>query len=255
MRVAISTVSWKNEDTYLTFKMFKALGFEIVEFNLTPILLYVEKPYNVLKSANDSGLRIEVVDGGWCDFFVRDTSYPVVYKNVQEQIEACRALGASKLRLFFGECPYEYLTKEARKRAADRIRQIGCENPGILFLFENHTSKAAGNFPHLVRNLLMEIDRPNVKACLDVGNYKLEHYDVNHIAEIFGGSELIKHVHVKASPRRFGSLGPPDELELIKFLKDIKYDGVITVESEESNTPMVACMRTKDIVERLINES
>ena len=122
-------------------------------------------------------------------------------------------------------------TQRAHATIVRNIRHAADTYPDIFFIFENHDG--ASSHPHVCREVIESVGRPNVRLNFDPINF--EHRGVNSLEAARELLPLIAHVHLKGYEGgqfcEFG-VGDVDLMPALRLLIDGGYRGAFTVEYE-----------------------
>jgi len=231
LAVIPSTTSHKREPLLPTLEVFARLGLKDLDLNLSHLVERGNTVDETRAALAANGQKVWVVSGGWCDFFDREPRSEETVASVERQIQMARAFGVTTMRLFFGRLPYEQYSPKTRATIVGNISQLGRNHPEMHFIFENHD--AASSYPHVCREIIEDVDLPNVRLNFDPINF--EHRGVNSAEAVKELRGLISHVHLKGYERgrfcEFGS-GDVDLVPVIEALVADGYRGAFTVEYE-----------------------
>jgi len=160
---------------------------------------------------------------------------------IRRGIDACGELGIDQLFSHGGQ--HNNSGEEALTRYVDGLQQAAdlAAEAGLTFSIEN-----AGSLCHTdaeLRRCVDSVDRPNMKATFDGGNFILAGCDPHKAAETLAGK--VCHVHVKSfvpdpekQPRPFRYCptgeGSPDYRRIRDTLRNAGFDGCMSFEPEGS---------------------
>ena len=230
-RVLASTTSHKREPLLPTLDLFSRLDLRHLDLNLHHILECDTPVASIAGALAAGGLRVHVASGGWCDFFHRAPQIDETFTSVSRQVGIVRELGVSQLRLFFGRLKYEDYSARLREIVCDNLRRLSDQHPGVVFMFENHDG--ASLRPEVCREILEQVDRPNIRMNFDPINF--ERAGVNAMAALEIVRPFVGHVHLKGLERgeycEFG-VGDVDLTPVLRSLTGRGYRGAFTVEYE-----------------------
>lgn len=230
-RVLASTTSHKREALLPTLEVFSRLGLRDIDLNLHHILEEGVEVEDVTSLAAARDLRIWVVSGGWCDFFKDGLEADETDRSVARQVDIAGQLGAAQLRLFFGRLKHEDYSPRALETACRNLWRLSELHPDMLFNFENHDG--ASLHPEVCREILHQVDRPNIRMNFDPINFERVHVNCMTALELV--RRFIGHVHLKGLERgefcEFGA-GDVDLLPVLRSLESSGYRGGFTVEYE-----------------------
>src|SRR2546423_3562990 len=226
-----STTSHKREPLVPTLEVFARLGLKHLDLNLNHMVERGTPVDEVRRALDETGQRVHIVSGGWCDFFDGLPRIEHAFPSVARQVDMARALGVAALRLFFGRLPKEQYDAHARDTIVANVTRVGEIHPDITFYFENHDG--ASSLPDVCREVLDRVNRSNVRLTLDPVNF--EHAGVNCDRALARVLPLVGHVHLKGYSHgqfcEFGE-GEVDLTPLLRTLVASGYRGAFTVEYE-----------------------
>jgi sugar phosphate isomerase/epimerase len=230
-QVLLSTTSHKREPLVATLDVFSRLGFRDIDLNLHPLIERGVAVETVRAALEAGGQRVPVVSGGWCDFFDPPSRIEETFQSVARQIAMARALGAGRLRLFFGRLPRDKYSSDTLAALVGNLRRLSGEHPDILFLFENHDGASLD--PIVCRAAIETVAQPNIRMNFDPINF--ERAGVPSVDALRELRPLIAHVHLKGLDQgeycEFGA-GDVDLLPTLRSLITGGYRGGFTVEYE-----------------------
>ena len=175
--------------------------------------------------------RVQVVSGGWCDFFHTPPQIEETFRSIDRQVEMARTLGAGMLRLFFGRLPRESYGSAARGVVIDNLQRLAGAHPTMMFVFENHDG--ASLVPEICREVIAGADRANIRMNFVPINFARVGVDPESAAELL--QPLIAHMHLKGLEAgeycEFGT-GDVDLTPTLTALARRGYRGDVTVEYE-----------------------
>ena len=162
------------------------------------------------------------------------------------RIDRGQAMGAevicgpyhSAFAWFSGQPPRD----DERKYAAEVLRQAAeyaeqaniVLTPEALNRFECYLFNTLDDIAELIR----EVDHPNCQMIFDSHHAHIEEKD--SAAMIMKHSNLIKHVHISENDRGTPGRGQVRWMEIFAALKEINYDGWLTIEAFSRNKPEFA---------------
>lgn len=231
--ILASTTSHKREPLLPTLEVFARLGLVDIDLNLHHFIEGGEPIEGVLEAADRHGLRIPVASGGWCDFFHRAPDVEGTFASIDRQVALIRQLGIRHLRLFFGRLSYEHYSPQALQTIRANLLRLSDAYPDLALMFENHDG--ASGHPEVCREILMAVDRPNIRMNFDPINF--EHVGVDGLQALRLVGPLVGHVHLKGLDAdefcEFGA-GRVDLAPALAALAAQDYRGAFTVEYEGS---------------------
>ncbi len=230
-RVLASTTSHKRQPLLPTLEVFGRLGLQDVDLNLHHILELGEAVSGVAQAVAAYGLRLEVLSGGWCDFYRRAPEIEETFTSVAGQVSIADALGVRYLRLFFGRLAYNDYSVTARDVICANLSRLSDVHPHTTFVFENHDG--ASLHPEVCAEVLGRVARPNIRLNFDPINFAKA--GVDPMAALRLVRSLVGHVHLKGLDRgeycEFCE-GDVDLEPIVRSLVDEGYAGRFTVEYE-----------------------
>jgi len=133
-------------------------------------------------------------------------------------------------------------TAEEKDRAVESFQALGdfAEGSGIVFGIEalNRFETYFLNTQKDTAELVDRINRPSIQQMYDTFHANIEEKDIAEA--IATGGKRIVHVHISANDRGTPGEDHIDYATNIKALKDIGYDGWLTIESFGSRLPELA---------------
>jgi sugar phosphate isomerase/epimerase len=150
---------------------------------------------------------------------------------VAQQVDLCRVLGVTVLRLFFGRLAYTDFTPAAFETITANLKRLSDAHPPVRFVFENHDG--ASLVPGVCRDVLQAVDKPNIRMNFDPINFAKAGTDP--VDALQAVRPFVGHVHLKGLARgeycEFGE-GDVDLVPLLASLIDSGYRDAFTVEYE-----------------------
>lgn len=237
-KVYIATTSFKGESFLDLLAIYKRLGWMDIDINLSPFLFEKEKTSAFIAAIQSHDFSVGFASGGWCDFFQTGSDWEKTQLMVEQQVAAIKAIGVSRMRLFFGRLHLEDFTEKHLDIVTRNISYFGRKYPEIKFSFENHDGVSLD--PNSVTRIIRNIDLPNVGLTLDPVNYARKGSDP--FEAIKQHKDKIFHVHVKGLTKdknycEYGS-GEYNYLSVLKELKKQNYMGDFTLEYEGESNPI-----------------
>jgi sugar phosphate isomerase/epimerase len=230
-RVLASTTSHKREPLVPTLEVFSRLGLCDVDLNLHHVLEEGVPVETIARTASERGLRIWVVSGGWCDFFDSGDKAAATDRSVARQVEIAHRLGAGQIRLFFGRLKYDDYSPAALTTISGNLIRLSDAYPDMRFNFENHDG--ASLRPDVCRDILSQVDRPNIRMNFDPINF--ERAGVAASTALALVQPFVGHVHLKGLDGgdfcEFGA-GDVDLSPVLEALASHGYRGGFSVEYE-----------------------
>ncbi|MCZ7647406.1 MAG: sugar phosphate isomerase/epimerase [Planctomycetota bacterium] len=156
---------------------------------------------------------------------------------VEALIELCADLGGSTM--VWGSPKQRYVQPgdswlEAWKRTVDVLRRLGAKAHarGVTIAFEPLGPADNCNFVNTTGEgslLVREVDSPGVRLHLDVKAMKSENRPVAETIRLEGGTHL-HYFHANDPNLRGPGMGEEDFKPILRALKDVGYDGWVSVE-------------------------
>jgi sugar phosphate isomerase/epimerase len=233
LQILPSTTSHKHEPLEATLDVFSRLGMREIDLNLHHMIeegVSVATVRGALRAGNH---QVEIVSGGWCDFYDEAPAVEETFRSVARQIAIARELGVAWMRLFYGRLKEAHFTPARLETITANMRRLSGEYPDMMFVFENHDG--ASQCPGICRAILEAVDRPNVRMNFDPINF--ERAGVTSGEALATLRPFIAHVHLKGRENgeccEFGS-GDVDLMPILRSLIETGYRGAFTVEYEGS---------------------
>jgi len=229
--VLTSTTSHKREPIVPTLEVFGRLGLRDVDLNLHHVLELRTPVGDIVRTARNAGIRFHAASGGWCDFFHAMPQIDNTFRSVAHQVEICRELGVSRLRIFFGRLSLEAYTAAARATASANLTRLSDAHPDMLFVLENHDGASLS--PDVCAEILGSVDRHNIRMNFDPINF--ERHGVRAAGALATVLPFVAHVHLKGLEDgefcEFGS-GDVDLMPMLLTLSRHRFEGAFSVEYE-----------------------
>ncbi|MCH7728301.1 MAG: TIM barrel protein, partial [Planctomycetes bacterium] len=161
----------------------------------------------------------------------------------REQIEKQRGcidmtaeLGGQFCRVLSGQRRPEVSREDGLRYAADSIRACipHAQDRGVTLTIENHYKDNYWTYPEFAQQMdvfceLVEmIDSPSVRLHLDVKAMSAEEKPIPDI--IRDCAQHLEHFHANDANRRGPGMGEIDFIPILETLKDVNYDGWVSVE-------------------------
>jgi sugar phosphate isomerase/epimerase len=230
-KIVPSTTSHKTEPLLPTLEAFRRLGFAEIDLNLHHLREESVSVDDVLRAIDDGGPAIAIASGGWCDFYHQGRELDATMASVERQIALTRALGVSRLRLFYGRLPRRDYAFSTRNTIVGNLRRLADAHRDMLFVFENHDGASLD--PEVCAEVLGVTDRPNVRANFDPINFERSGVDAMDALRVL--RPFVEHVHLKGAANgencEFGA-GDVDLTPVLRSLLESGYRGDFTVEYE-----------------------
>jgi len=143
------------------------------------------------------------------------------------------------------------LSQEESGKILDELERCG-EKYGIRFAIENHPEPNYED-PEEIEEILDSRSK-YIGANLDSGIYYRSGYDVLETARMFG--DRIYHVHFKDATGEEGSVptgdGEVPMEKLVEYLKEIDYEGMISIEYEPHTEPTEDLRRSLEYAKKVL---
>jgi sugar phosphate isomerase/epimerase len=231
LTVLASTTSHRREPLLPTLEVFSRLGLIDLDLNLHHLIEGGIPAETVAAAVAGGGQHVQVVSGGWCDFFHRPPQIEDTFQSIDRQVQIARALRVDTLRLFFGRLAREDYGPSSRDVIARNLCEVSGRHPEMMFIFENHDG--ASLVPEICREVLERVDRPNIRMNFDPINF--ERAGVTAAAALEIVWPFVSHVHLKGLHQgeicEFGS-GDVDLAPVVQSLIERGYSGKFSVEYE-----------------------
>lgn len=251
-RLAASTGCLKTLPIAPVCEILGQLGLSPVEVNPWRHMAEEETADDIIAALAAGRLAASAVLGGWCDFFVAGEAAEATFARVARQILLARKLGATRIRLFYGRLPAEYLTPDLHARAVANLRRVAESAPDILFTLENHDGVNAD--PTWCARALADADRTNLRATFDPVNFLRAGFDPFTAWPIL--ADKVANLHLKDIRQgRIVGIGE-GEFNWPRFLDRLAadgYTGSFTVEYESDGPPVFGLYASMAAARRLLS--
>jgi sugar phosphate isomerase/epimerase len=231
LTVLASTTSHKKEPLLPTLEVFSRLGLVDIDLNLHHLIEGGTPAQAVAAAVAGGGQHVQVVSGGWCDFFHGPPQIEETFQSIERQVEMARVLGVDTLRLFFGRLTREAYGPSTCEAIVRHLREVSLRHPLMTFIFENHDGASLS--PEICREVLERAARPNIRMNFDPINF--ERAGVNAATALEIVRPFVAHVHLKGLHDgefcEFGS-GDVDLTPVLESLIGGGYRGKFSVEYE-----------------------
>jgi D-psicose/D-tagatose/L-ribulose 3-epimerase len=250
MKIGMNLFLWTaqpNRDTIPVIQKLRKMGFDGIEF---PIFHSDEAAYRDLRSAlDDLGMGAT-----GCTVVPRDAYLtapePEVRKKgveyLQNALRMAKILGCDvlcgPLHSPVGMLVGRPRTGDEWNWAVESLRQVGqtAQDLGVtvaveyLNRFETYFLNTAADDLKLVK----EVGSPGVKVMMDTFHSNIEEKDQHAAWKRCG--KMLAHVHISENDRGVPGSGHVEWKPVFKALKEIKYDGWMTIESFGTTVPEIA---------------
>jgi sugar phosphate isomerase/epimerase len=171
-------------------------------------------------------------------------------KKVLEGIETAKKLGTNIVRVFCGDLHGDLSYEDGQSWIVEGLKQCAgkAEEEGVYLAIENHGLLAGKS--EQVKEIIEKVNSPFVGSTFDTGNFLLVHEEPLHAFDRL--KEEIVHVHFKDFRKKeaaeqlkgfkstqgaelIGTVpgdGQVDLASIVKGLKDINYQGFLSIEYE-----------------------
>lgn len=126
------------------------------------------------------------------------------------------------------EQTYEEAWSNAVKNIRDAAEYAEIKNVNLVIEGINRYETFLANTLTQVLALTKEIDHPRVGIMADLFHMSIEERDINSSLRMI--APYLKHVHIADNTREAAGLGSTDFKGVLRVLKDIGYQGVLTME-------------------------
>ncbi len=251
MKIIVNTVPLKKEKLKSFIPIFSKLKFNDIELHFDH---FFSNDYNiddVLTLFKTNNINVLSMAGGWCDFFYDGNVKEKTFLSVAKQVGIMKKFDCTKLRLFFGRIPKDKYNSDVQKILINNLRELSDKYPDITFIFETHDNISVDY--KILKPLLKQIKRKNIKINFDPANIEKEGYDsYQFLTEI---REWIDHLHVKGLKSLKGKEikdffcsygeGILSYDKIFKFLKATNYTGYLSIEFEGYGYPILELYNSK----------
>lgn len=133
-------------------------------------------------------------------------------------------------------------TPEERKRSAEVLRPVAEHaekyniilTPEALNRFECYLYNTLGDIAELIR----DVNHPNLRMIYDTHHAHIEEKNMRQL--ILNHQDVIAHVHISENDRGTPGKGQVNWKDVFQTLKEINYDGWLTIEAFSRNNPEFA---------------
>lgn len=226
----------------------KRMGFDAVE--ILPFDPDNFPAAKVKRAAADLGLTINTGYGMPDEYNLIDPDPAVRKRGVEFSKRLVDLSNEAGAKVFGGViyCGWGYLTGKARTAdewnwAVEGLREVAChaqKTSGLILgiepvnRFESHFINIAADAVRLVR----DVDAPNVKVHLDTFHMIREEENITSAVRETG--EHLGYVHACENQRGIPGTGQVPWTEFFQALRQVNYDGCITIESFDPNMERIA---------------
>jgi D-psicose/D-tagatose/L-ribulose 3-epimerase len=225
-----------NESLEDSLKRLKKYGYQGVELAGEPDSLNIDSTKNLLSKYN---LECSSICGIYTPERDLSSSNVNVRKNAVQYVKKCidlaKELNASTVIVvptFVGKVSPETNLEEEWNNAISSVKEAGlyAKDQNITLVLEalnRYETYLASNLDLGLR-FVEEVNLESVKIMADLFHMSLE--ERNMIESLTKISRHLAHVHIADNTREAAGLGQTDFKPIISFLKDINYNGYITME-------------------------
>jgi sugar phosphate isomerase/epimerase len=205
---------------------------------LDPELTTEEEKRKLQAELKRLGLGISALCGDLGRGFVKPDHLKEDVEKTKRMMDLCASLGVKVLTSHIGRIPDDP-ESEAWKTAAGALEEIGAYGDRVGVFFASETGPESG--ADLAR-FLRSLKAKSIRANYDPANLTMGGFDA--VQGVYDLGDLIVHTHAKdgkgPGPDR-GEVplgeGDVDWPRYLKALKDIGYDGYLTIEREVGDDP------------------
>jgi sugar phosphate isomerase/epimerase len=248
MKLGLINSAWAqtNMPTREGIQHTKRIGFDIVDISVDPLDIDIRERKLIRDSCLEAGLP--VISVCCCALGIADFAPPVQRFHVERakaHIDLVYELEGRNLLLVLGEYIWqqEVIPPEAQWQwAVENVRQLGdyAANLGleIAIELEPFHQSLVNDLPKMAR-FLDDVDHPAVRANADISHIALAGHKPEDIAVLKG---RIAHVHFSDCDGKVHGDLPPgrgvvDLKPYLAALRDVGFDGVVSIELEYSPDP------------------
>ena len=160
--------------------------------------------------------------------------------SVKKWIHYAATMGAPHIRIFAGAAPKDLSKEEAKKLCVSAVEECAAEagKHGVFLGLENHGGIVAE--PQDLVDMIREIKSPWVGINLDTGNFRTD----DPYRDLEMCAPYAVNVQVKSEISRKGQKKELADLKrLVKMLRDVNYQGFVTLEYEATEDAWTAVPR------------
>lgn len=282
MKIGVSSYSYSkyNMDALTIVGKVKEMGFEYMEFSGLPLLPQGEDPLSyaaeIKRACDEAGIKVVSYAVG-ADFI--NNGLEVEVERLKDEVKVAAELGASFMR---HDATYGFPSGYKGPRGFDDALPIlikgyravteYAEEMGIKTMVENHGFFCQDS--DRVEKLINGVNHPNFGLLLDIGNFLCADEDpAKAVGKLL---PYVFHVHVKDFHVKSGMLPDPGDgwfksrggnymrgaiighgqvpvMQCLKMLKSYGYDGVLSIEFEGMEDPVLGISVGRKNLERYIH--
>ena len=250
MKLGLNVFLWSGQATEALFPVFEKIkkwGYDGVEL---PLFHTDEAVYRKVREKLESlGLKATGCTVCTGEKNLIDDSESVRaegVKHVKEALRMCNIVGAEILcgpiGPPLGKTVGRGRTSEEWSRAVAALKEIGpyAEEMKVTVAVEavNRFETYFVNTAADLKALVAEVDHPRIRMMFDTFHANLEEKDIYQSAKSCG--KYLAHVHISENDRGVPGTGGVAWDELFKAIKELKYNGWLTIESFGQAVPEIA---------------
>jgi L-ribulose-5-phosphate 3-epimerase len=205
---------------------------------LDPDLTGEKERKELLATLKRLNLEISALCGDLGRGFIKPDHLREDVEKTKRMMDLCAALGVKVLTSHIGRIPDDP-NSPAWKTAAEALEDVGAHGDAIGVFFASETGPESGAD---LAKFLRSLKARSIRANYDPANITMRGFDA--VQGVYDLGDLIVHTHAKdghgPGPNR-GEVplgeGDVDWSRYLKALKDIGYDGYLTIEREVGEDP------------------
>ena len=245
MRLGIQTARLPGDNLDEQFANAKRFGFDAVEINVGPAFDLAERVDDVKRAADSSGAPVCAI----CTHSIHDPLQPDSeersrrFAGVAELLRLADELGAAGVISVPVRRPAtfpQFTDEELREFAIEMFRDWAATLPdGASQVFLEPLNRYEATFLRRVEqavDLAANIDHPRVTALADLFHMNIEESSMS--APLLGAGVRVGHVHIADNNRLQPGAGCMDLQPSFAALKQIGYDGYVSIECSALGGPL-----------------